>query len=206
MRKFLALSFAVIFAATLAGNAFAADTTGWTISGDWKYTIAIPTFKVPAESGTQSVSLKETGSADVVTTSADGVETLGSYTVLYIDTRTVNGKTDSMDQTSGSGSLSGAYKPGTTYTHTFTRVLDKDDGGTPTINGIFTMKYTQTEKNKVTGTVKLVISEDNSISADGTMTATRNGGDSGSSGGGCNTGLGAFALLAALPMFLRKRQ
>jgi|GEM_PF-3814469 len=191
-RKVLAVLAAVLLAATACTACFADDS--WKLAGTWNYTLNIPSATINGS----PASLTETGVMTMHMTENGGKEYFSTYDQSWNGTLTVNGQAQTYSGSMAGKTLNPAlYNPGSAYV----------SSNTQTISGVtVTSKYTltQVEENKVTGTAVLTYGGE---TATGTVTATRpaaDGGDSG--GGGCSAGFAAIALLALVPLVLRRKQ
>ena len=191
-RKVLAVLAAVLLTAAACAACFA--DSSWKLAGAWNYTLSIPSAAING----YPASLTETGVMTMHMTESGDKEYFSTYDQNWNGTLTVNGQGQTYSGSVAGKTLNPAlYNPGSAYV----------SGNTQTISGTTVKsKYTltQVEENKVTGTAVLTYGGE---TATGTITATRpsqDGGDSG--GGGCSAGFAAIALLALVPLVLRRKQ
>ena len=201
MKKFSFIALlGIVFSVALYGAACAADTS-WKLAGTWNYTCTIKEQDVTIQEKTFKFSGSEAGTLNV--TMQDGEEANREYFkeillnckgTAIVDGTSYPYEVKDYTQNFESGQL---YTPGNeiSYHYRFE------------VNGVEyheRVKCTQIEENKITGTITL--EDENSVEiCKGEISATRNSSSGSSSGGGCNAGFGALALLLAVPMFRRKK-
>jgi|GEM_PF-5112899 len=190
MKKF-ALS--VLLLLVVSSCAFAAN---WTVGGTWNYTLeGTGTFnRYPA-------TMKEAGTVVMSSAMSSETEMLSGYAIAYNGTISIPSQNYSYDYSNSfSESFSPlAYVPGETLTLSYTGWLDG-------VTTRMTLKLTQTGENTITGTATQYVpltGETNYAN----ISAHRNTGDDGGSGGGCNTGMASIMLLlGAIPLlYFRKK-